>query len=130
MPTLVYFSSVSENTKRFVEKLDHEGIPIALRGEQPTLDDTYVLMFPTYSGGDVPKQIERFLKTGDNASLIRGVIGAGNTNFGEDYCKGAKVVSTRFSVPLLYCFELTGTISDVENVNRGLGLFFAQMAAE
>jgi len=129
MPTLAYFSSVSENTKRFVLKVGVEATAVALRGPQPEMDDTYVLMTPTYGGGDLPAQVERFLETGRNAELIRGVIGSGNTNFGEDYCKAGKVISARYSVPLLYCFELTGTPVDVDNVKRGLRLFYAQMDA-
>lgn len=127
MSKLVYFSSVSDNTRRFVEKLGVEALAVALRGPQPVMDDTYVLVTPTYGGGDIPKQVERFLETGDNAQLLVGVIGAGNTNFGEDYCKAAKVIAERRMVPMLYKFELMGTPVDVENVQRGLRLYFESL---
>ncbi len=130
MPTTVYFSSASENTKRFIEKVGVDAIPVALRGAQPELDDTYVLVTPSYGGGELPKQVERFLATGRNAQLIRGVIGAGNTNFGEDYCKAAKSISAQYGVPLLYKFELMGTPDDVTNVRRGLGRFLASLAQD
>ena len=69
---LVYFSSVSENTHRFVEKLDLPAIRIPLR-ERIEVDDPYVLVLPTYGGGHangpdpdaggyVPKQVIAFLE--------------------------------------------------------------------
>lgn len=130
MSTLVFFSSVSANTRRFVEKLGIPATAVALRGPQPEMDETFVLMTPSYGGGELPRQVEVFLKAGRNASLVRGVIGAGNTNFGEDYCKAAKHIAERFNVPLLYKFELTGTPEDVNRVQHGLARFFELMDAE
>lgn len=130
MSTLVFFSSVSANTRRFVEKVGVPATAIALRGPQPELREPYVLMTPSYGGGEIPPQVERFLETAENASLVRGVIGAGNTNFGEDYCKAGKALASRFGVPLLYRFELTGTPEDVSNVRMGLSRYFELMDAE
>lgn len=127
MPTVVYFSSASENTKRFMEKVGIPAVAVALRGEQPEMDESFVLVTPSYGGGELPKQVERFLATGRNAQLIRGVIGAGNTNFGEDYCKAARSISQRYSVPLLYKFELMGTPDDVANVRMGLSKFLTHI---
>ena len=47
MSNLVYFSSVSENTHRFVEKLGWPAIRIPLHG-RIEVDDPYVLVLPTY----------------------------------------------------------------------------------
>ncbi len=127
MSQLVYFSSVSDNTRRFVEKLGMDAIAVALRGAQPEVNEPYILITPTYGGGDLPKQVERFLATAENSQHIVGVIGAGNTNFGEDYCKAGRVIADRYDVPLLYKFELMGTPVDVENVRRGVGLFFESL---
>lgn len=127
MSKLVYFSSVSDNTRRFVEKLGVEALAVALRGAQPEVSEPYILITPTYGGGDLPKQVERFLATAGNAQHIVGVIGAGNTNFGEDYCKAGRVIADRYDVPLLYKFELMGTPVDVDNVRRGVGLFFESL---
>lgn len=61
-PDLVYFSSVSENTRRFVQRLDRTAVRISLR---PRLEGMirvrrpFVLVVPTYGGGEqtgaVPK---------------------------------------------------------------------------
>ena len=92
MSNLVYFSSVSENTHRFVEKLGLPATRIPLHG-RIEVDEPYVLVLPTYGGGRatpdindggyVPKQVIAFLNNEHNRSLIRGVIAAGNNNFGS-----------------------------------------------
>ena len=89
MTRLVYFSSVSGNTKRFVEKLGLPAhrIPLYPKDDPLVVDEDFVLMVPTYGGGNgrgaVPKQVIKFLNDERNRKHIRGVIGAGNTNFGE-----------------------------------------------
>jgi protein involved in ribonucleotide reduction len=123
---LVYFSSVSENTKRFVDKLDRPAARIPLYAKEPALlaAQPFVLVVPTYGGGDhggaVPKQVIRFLNEERNRSLLRGVIGAGNTNFGTAYCLAGDIIARKCAVPHLYRFELFGTPDDVQIVTDGL----------
>lgn len=127
MSSLVYFSSVSENTHRFVRRL---GLPAERVPTKPTdtflrVEDPYVLVVPTYGGGNeggaVPRQVVKFLNDEHNRSLIRGVIAAGNTNFGAAYCLAGKIISAKCHVPYLYGFELLGTAEDVIRVREGLG---------
>jgi protein involved in ribonucleotide reduction len=133
---LVYFSSVSENTHRFVQKLDIPAIRIPLR-ERIEVTDPYVLVLPTYGGGHangpdpdaggyVPKQVIAFLNNEHNRSLLRGVIAAGNTNFGAEFGYAGDVVSRKCRVPYLYRFELMGTTDDVIAVRAGLTEFWAE----
>lgn len=131
---LIYFSSASDNTHRFVEKLGIEAARLPLITREPTLTATapFVLVLPTYGGintdGAVPKQVIKFLNKEQNRSLIRGVIGAGNTNFGETFCLAADIVAAKCKVPLLYRFELMGTSEDVDRVHRGLDRFWTQQS--
>ncbi len=130
MPLLVYFSSTSENTHRFVTKLGMRAARIPLRPSQPalTVDEEYVLVVPTYGGGNlkgaVPKQVIAFLNNPDNRSLCRGVIASGNTNFGEAYCIAGDIIASKLAVPLLYRYELLGTPTDVARVKQGLEEFW------
>ena len=125
-PLLVYFSSASGNTHRFVEKLQLPArrIPVYAKDDPLTVMDPFVLVLPTYGGGSmaraVPKQVIRFLNDEHNRGLIRGVIGAGNTNFGTAYCVGGDIVAAKCGVPHLYRFELLGTPDDVTAVKTGL----------
>lgn len=124
---LVYFSNVSENTKRFVEKLTDSAIRIPLKPKEAkelTVSAEYVLVFPTYGGGSeapaIPKPVKEFLNNSTNRNLLRGVIGMGNTNFGNHYCKAADLVVAKTGVPLIARVELMGTTHDVEKITRRL----------
>ena len=129
-PLLVYFSSASENTHRFVGKLGYRSARLPLRrGDEPlVVDEEYVLVVPTYGGGSVkgavPKQVIAFLNDPHNRSLCRGVISSGNTNFGEAYCRAGDIIASKLDVPLLYRYELLGTNTDVARVKEGLEGFW------
>ncbi|MFC4625576.1 class Ib ribonucleoside-diphosphate reductase assembly flavoprotein NrdI [Daeguia caeni] len=130
MVSLVYFSSRSENTKRFVEKLQLPALRLPLSATEaiPVVDRPYVLVTPTYGGGAVkgatPKPVISFLNNVTNRGLLRGVIAAGNTNFGAAYALAGNIISAKCGVPLLYRFELLGTEEDVMNVKQGLERFW------
>lgn len=135
---LVYFSSASENTARFVQhcRLEELGINvyrIPLRPTDPplTVNEPFVLLVPTYGGGDirkaVPQQVKLFLNNPDNRRWIRGVIASGNTNFGEAYCAAGDVIAAKCQVPYLFRFELMGTPEDEATVRRNLPRFFTDL---
>ena len=136
MTNLVFFSSVSGNTKRFIEKLGRPAarIPLHAREEALHVDEPYVLVVPTYGGGDgkgaVPKQVIRFLNDPRNRQQLRGVIGAGNTNFGDNYCMAGDIIAAKCQVPHLYRFELMGTPEDVSRVQQGLEEFWTRLSQE
>ncbi|WP_434810182.1 class Ib ribonucleoside-diphosphate reductase assembly flavoprotein NrdI [Microbacterium sp. bgisy189] len=129
-PLLVYFSSVSGNTARFIEKLGMPSVRIPLHATDPAVvvDEPFVLVTPTYGGGQgrgeekgaVPKQVIRFLNDERNRTHLRGVISAGNTNFGEHFCLAGDIISRKCDVPHLYRLELFGTPDDVAAVSDGL----------
>lgn len=136
---LVYFSSASENTARFVAgcRLQDEGINvyrIPLKAVEGPLNvrEPYVIMVPTYGGGvvkkAVPVQVKRFLNDPANRAWIRGVIASGNTNFGEAYCAAGDIIAAKCGVPFLYRYELMGTPEDTAAVRDGLVRFFTKNA--
>ena len=133
MVHIVYFSSATNNTKRFVDKLGFPAERIPLYAKDPFLHVTeeYVLITPTYGGGNtkgaVPKQVIKFLNDEASRSLIRGVISAGNTNFGDAYCLAGDIISAKTKVPHMYRFELLGTPRDVDVVRKGLEEFWTQL---
>jgi protein involved in ribonucleotide reduction len=126
----VYFSSVSGNTARFMEKLGKPSRRIPLYAKEAALRVArpYVLVIPTYGGGNgagaVPKQVIRFLNDEQNRSFVRGVIAAGNTNFGSAYGLAGDIISRKCAVPVLYRFEVFGTQDDVNVVRDGLETFW------
>lgn len=126
MTSLVYFSSVSENTRRFVDKLDLPAarIPLHAKDSMPHITAPYVLIVPTYGGGNeggaVPKQVIRFLNDPARRTLLRGVIATGNTNFGAAYGIAGDIIAAKCGVPHLCTVELMGTPEDVDDVTQGL----------
>lgn len=124
---LVYFSSASENTHRFVEKLGVDATRIPLHtGEAADwrINTPFILLTPTYGGERVrhavPRQIAAALNVAENRTLIRAVIGTGNTNFGTTFCLAARLIAAKCGIPLLYRLELLGTTDDVNVVSHGL----------
>lgn len=137
---IVYFSSATGNTHKFVQKLGIPSARIPIHRTEPDLlvDEPYVLIVPTYGGGasitgnktrPVPPQVIRFLNNEHNRSYIRGVISAGNANFGIDYGLAGEIVAEKCKVPYVYRFELMGNDEDVRIVKAGLEDFFRHRAA-
>lgn len=142
-PLLVYFSSVSGNTARFVTKLAVR-LPELRTQQLPTIpadpfvvvEEPYVLLTPTYGGGQgrgsekgaVPKQVVKFLNHQANRRGIRGVIAAGNSNFGSECCLAGEIISRKCNVPYLDRFELFGTTDDVARVARGIRASWAELS--
>ncbi|MCL0444069.1 class Ib ribonucleoside-diphosphate reductase assembly flavoprotein NrdI [Klebsiella pneumoniae] len=74
--------------------------------------------------GPVPRQAIRFLNDVHNRQLIRGVIAAGNRNFGDGWGRAGDVIAQKCAVPYLYRFELMGTPDDINTVRKGVSEFW------
>lgn len=127
MLNLVYYSSPSGMTKTFAKKVTNSPIriPMYWDKEKPLIvSEPYLLICPTYCAGNnlnraTPPQVIKFLNIKENRDLCQGVVGTGQANYGPiKYCLGAKQVSEKLQVPLLYQYELLGLSEDVENVRR------------
>ena len=138
---VVYFSSATENTHRFVQRLGFPSARIPLRRTEEPLqvNEPYVLVCPTYGGGasishqnsrPVPKQVIKFLNDEHNRSLIRAVISGGNSNFGADFGKAGDVISAKCKVPYVYRFELLGNEDDIKICREGLLANAAELRLE
>lgn len=127
---LVFFSSTSENTSRFIEKLDVPALRIPIKlseAAELVVDEDFVLVVPTYGtmrGDSVPKQVIKFLNLEQNRVRCKGVIGTGNRNFYDEYCLAADILSAKLHVPVLYRLELAGTDEDVIKTQQGLSKFW------
>lgn len=130
MGGLVYFSSRSGNTARFVARLGAEAsrIPVAPEAPMPAPRAPFVLISPTYADGmgrgAVHKQVIRFLNDPETRQYLRGVIAGGNRNFGALFASAGDVISKKCGVPVLYRFELAGTETDIARVSEGLDKFW------
>lgn len=127
---IVYYSSASGNTQRFVERLEVDSIRLPINADEPMpiLDQPYVLVCPTYADGEgrgaVPKSVIKVLNHAENRAHLKGVIASGNRNFGELFAQAGKIIAHKCKVPVLYRFELSGTQHDVQAVQQGLEQFW------
>lgn len=123
---LIYFSSVTRNTERFISKLTWDmgtihTIPYQPGQEAPTPTSPYILMCPSYGDarrGHVPPQVRKFLSLEENRNLAVAVVGTGNINFGTEYAYAADAISSKLQIPILYKLELAGTTADVDNLEQ------------
>lgn len=138
MIRLVYFSTKSGNTHRFIERLGFSAYRLPLASahteevEYATQDwidngvaqEPFVLVTPTYGGGHlkgaVPPQVIRFLNIEANRNLLQGVIACGDTNYGSGFCSAGRIIAEKCKVPHLYNIEVFGTPHDCEQVRKRL----------
>ena len=97
-------------------------------GIYPFPTNPYILFVPTYGGGSdrsaIPRQVRRFLNVPENRDLLRGVVGFGNTNFGEHFCKAADLISQKTGVPIIARVEIFGTQDDVIKVKKRMRMLY------
>ena len=130
MAGLVYFSSRSGNTARFVQalRLPAQRIAVEMNAPLPMPSAPFVLICPTYADGQgrgaVPKQVIRFLNDPVRRALICGVIAGGNRNFGTTFAQAGEVIAGKCNIPVLYRFELAGSDTDIARVCAGLEKFW------
>ena len=132
---LVYFSSQSENTHRFITRLGLPAQRIPLdKAQRLRVERPFILVVPSYGGGGVrgavPSQVIQFLNDEANRRLLRGAIAAGNRNFGAGYCLAGDIIAQKCQVPCLYRFELMGTPDDITNVRAGVTQFWQRQRAQ
>lgn len=114
---IYYYSSSSGNTTRFVQNFDvpSERIRNSTMAEKP-----FVLFCPTYANGEgknaVPKPVIEFLKA--NHNLMVGVVASGNRNFGKNFAISGNIISKICGKPVLYKYELSGTPTDITEINN------------
>ena len=54
------------------------------------------------------------------------MVGFGNRNFGEHFCKAADLISAKTGVPVIAKVEIFGTQEDLKKVKERLTLLYGQ----
>jgi protein involved in ribonucleotide reduction len=129
---IAYFSSISDNTKRFVDKLGLPAFRIPITsGDILVMSEPYVLITPTYGAGRgdaVPKQVIKFLNEPSNRDLLVAVVAGGNRNFGPKFGIAGDVIAQKCNVPLLHKFEIIGNPEDVTYVTEEIERIYNDLA--
>lgn len=119
--------SVSGTTKSFSEKLGRSlGLPVYHINEVDFVEDAYILCTFTDGVGEVPKSTTRFLKTGNNAEYMQGVVANGSSNFKSTGLFGlaGDRIQADYGVHLYKKLDMGGTVEDVYSVAQRLNYDF------
>lgn len=111
---LVYWSGTGV-TKRIAEMLG--GIPL-----DEYKGGDFILMFPSYgspqTGGYIPPAVDRFL---DKHWLsMTGIVGVGNLTFGEDFCRGSRVLSAFVGVPHIAEIDMVPSYQQIKTIEYAM----------
>lgn len=78
--------------------------------EEPFFLFTYTDLF-----GEVPEPVKAFMTLHHHFCV--GIIGSGNTNWGNDnFCGAAKKLSSRYRIPIITKLDVRGNPSDYEHI--------------
>ena len=111
----IVYASRTGNVQNLIEKLGVEN-PIKIGEGENTISEDYIIFTYTDGYGEVPYEVEEFLKV--NSANLKGVVVSGSTSFGEAFCGAGDVISTEYNVPVLYKVEESGTDEDVEKIKE------------
>lgn len=107
---LIVYYSMTGNCRRFVKSSqvmdEYKTIELKKDNIETKLDEPFLLVTPTINFGEVPPQVERFLKI--NHQHMIGVAASGNRNWGGNFAKAGDKISDEYHVPLIMKFELHG----------------------
>lgn len=114
----IAYLSITGNVKSFIEELgidDKDLIEISDSIQPQKLNEKFLLFIPTYDDY-MTECVDEFLDEGNSNDCL-GIIASGNRNFGEDgYVFTAKLLSSKYNIPLLHHFEYSGLSSDIKKV--------------
>lgn len=122
---IVYYSNVTRNTERFVHKL---GLPASKI--EDGIPEPSIAIIPTYGDAAVPAPVRSALKNKADRDNIVAIIGAGNMNFGRNFCAGARKLASKLGVPVIYEFELQGTPEDVREALAAIDHLTTELAKD
>ena len=106
---LVVYDSMTGNVKSFIHKLNMPAVQI---DEDLVIDEDFILITYTTGFGNVPERVLDFLE--HNNEKLKGVSASGKRNWGDMFGASADKISTKYEVPIVSKFELSGTNNDVE----------------
>ena len=116
---LVYYS-LTGNIEHILKKTLYYTLAIKVASNL-TMEKNFILFTPSIGFGEVPYEVNSFIKK--NYSYCVGLIGSGNKNWGDNYCKAVKTLQNQYKIPILATFELSGSLQDIENINNIISNF-------
>lgn len=111
---MIAYASRTGNVQYIATKLTAKSIEIY---EGLILDKPYLLITYTDGLGEIPQKVERFLE--QNATLCKGVVVSGNSNFGHTLFGGAgDKITAVYHIPVVRKIDLRGYQADYEAIQK------------
>ncbi|QPK89883.1 class Ib ribonucleoside-diphosphate reductase assembly flavoprotein NrdI [Bacillus velezensis] len=108
---LVYLS-LTGNVENFVERVGMKSVKLDHSNPFIEVNEDFILVTPTYND-DLTDTVSDFVDNGNNLNHLIGFVGSGNRNFDQSFCFSAKDLSNKYSKPLIFTFEFSGTDYDI-----------------
>lgn len=109
---LLCYASLTGNIERFVKKIAYSYVYKIKYNEASLITNPFILITYTTGIGEIPIEITQFLT--HHHHYLKGVIGSGNKNFGNNFAIASKKIAEQYHVPLLMTFELSGNTYDIQ----------------
>ncbi|MCS0824856.1 class Ib ribonucleoside-diphosphate reductase assembly flavoprotein NrdI [Cytobacillus firmus] len=109
---LLVYLSLTGNVRSFVKKVGMDSMELNYSNPCTEVDQEYFIITPTYDD-DITDVISSFIDYGKNIHFLKGFVGSGNKNFDNNYCFNAMDLSKKYSKPLIFKFEFSGTDKDI-----------------
>ncbi|QES87941.1 class Ib ribonucleoside-diphosphate reductase assembly flavoprotein NrdI [Rhizosphaericola mali] len=112
---IIYFDSLTGNTKRFVEKVKKERPDWTIQKISSNLQINQKGHLITYTIGigNIPISTTQFVKK--NKDFLLSVSSTGNRNWGDNFGLAADKLSKHYNLPIAFKLELSGTNADVKS---------------
>jgi protein involved in ribonucleotide reduction len=114
---LLAYASKTGNVERFVAKIaGHKLLKIETGLE--AIGEPCVLITYTAGFGRVPSEVMEFAER--NRENLRGIACSGNRNWGDTFGAAGRELASRFGLPVLHTFEMSGRLADVNEFKKGV----------
>lgn len=113
MQNWIYYDSKTGNVDRFVHKLETQtGWFIQRISADLSVSHPGHLITFTTGQGEIPRSTAEFMQ--ENHLFIQSVSASGNRNWGQNFGRAADRVAALYQLPVLFKFELSGSMLDVQ----------------
>ncbi|MCL1924412.1 MAG: class Ib ribonucleoside-diphosphate reductase assembly flavoprotein NrdI [Defluviitaleaceae bacterium] len=110
----IVYMSITGKVHAFLKKTNFTNLTRIITGKE-LISEPYILVTGTIGMGEIAPELDNFLT--NNYKNLKAVVGSGNKNWGDMYCKAAYTISERYNIRLLMTFESAGNKHDVSKFN-------------
>lgn len=112
---IIVYDSLTNQTKRFADKIGLTTIDI-LKFNEDSTDEDILLLTRSYNFGEIPQTTIKFLDQFKHRVI--GVAVSGNRNWGSNYGAAGDKIQKIYNIPLILKFEGSGMSHEVDTLKK------------